>query len=70
MSTFNGTLLQLCEMLQEKLHDLALHHFVATWQREQFVIILEAITHFKLVQITDFAQNLLLKGQDEPQVAH
>jgi hypothetical protein len=40
LSNFNGALQQLSEMLQEHVHDLALHLFIATWQQEQLFLAL------------------------------
>ena len=51
----------------DKMEDLSEHVFFDQWQHYQFKLLLENIEKGKIVFVHDFAKNILLQYQKEPQ---
>lgn len=52
------------------LHEMSLHQFNKLWQQKQFKITKSNLHHGQVLFVLDFAQNLLLYSQSEPQACH
>ena len=60
----------LLEEYLEELQGLSQHYFDYNWMSHQFNICMESLADGEVLLVHDFAQNLLLKHQREPQTMH
>ena len=64
------TLGNLLEEYLEELQGLSQHLFDYNWMSHQFNTCMESLADGEVLLVHDFAQNLLLKHQREPQTMH
>ena len=68
--THRGTIRHMFEEYMKKLQDMSKHQFSKLWQLKQFKLCKDNLRHGQILMVLDFAQNVLLYSNPEPQSCH